>query len=70
MAEQQSAKNPVVEQTMGAVEAEFGGRLDEAGRAKIRTGIERNGTNAATLAAYGLTNGDEPGTVFRAYRGG
>jgi len=69
MAEQQGDKNPVVEQTMAVVEAEFGERLDEAGRAKIRTGIERNRTNAAALTAYGLANGDEPGTVFRAYRG-
>ncbi len=69
MAEQQGDKNPVTEQLMAVVEAEFGERLDEAGRAKIRTGIERNRTNAETLAAYGLVNGDEPGTVFRAYRG-
>ncbi len=69
MEEQQGDKNPVVEQMMATIEAEFGERLDEAGREKIRTGIERNRTNAATLAAYGLANGDEPGTVFRAYRG-
>lgn len=69
MAEQQGEKNPVVEQMMAVVEVEFGERLDEAGREKIRTGIERNMTNAAALAAYGLANGDEPGTVFRAYRG-
>ena len=69
MAEQQGEKNPVVEQMMATVEAEFGERLDDAGRAKIRTGIERNMTNAAALVAYGLANGDEPGTVFRAYRG-
>lgn len=69
MAEQQGEKNPVVEQMMGTVEAEFGERLDEAGREKVRTGIERNRTNAEALAAYGLANGDEPGTVFRAYRG-
>jgi len=69
MAEQQGDKNPVVEQMMAVVEAEFGERLDEVGRAKIRTGIERNRTNAEALTAYGLANGDEPGTVFRAYRG-
>ncbi len=69
MAEQQGEKNPVVEQVMATVEAEFGERLDEAGREKVRTGIERNRANAAALAAYGLANGDEPGTVFRAYRG-
>ncbi len=69
MAEQQGEKNPVVERVMGMVEAEFGGRLDEEGREKVRTGIERNMTNAAALAAHELGNGDEPGTVFRAYRG-
>lgn len=69
MAEQQGDKNPVVEQMMAVMEAEFGERLDEAGREKIRTGIERNRTNAEALTAYGLANGDEPGTVFRAYRG-
>jgi len=69
MAEQQGDKNPVVEQMMATIDAEFGERLDVAGREKIRTGIERNQANAATLAAYGLANGDEPGTVFRAYRG-
>ncbi len=69
MAEQQGEKDPVVERLMAVVEAEFGERLDEAGREKIRTGIERNRTNAEALTASGLANGDEPGTVFRAYRG-
>lgn len=69
MVAQRDEKNPVAEQIMAVVEAEFGERLDEAGREKVRTGIERNMTNAAALAAYGLANGDEPGTVFRAYRG-
>lgn len=69
MAEQQGEKDPVVERVMAVVEAEFGERLDEAGREKVRTGIERNRTNAAALMAHGLANGDEPGTVFRAYRG-
>jgi hypothetical protein len=69
MGGQQDVKDPVVERVMGMVEAEFGERLDEEGREKVRTGIERNMTNAAALAAYGLANGDEPGTVFRAYRG-
>jgi hypothetical protein len=69
MGGQQDVKDPVVERVMGTVEEEFGERLDEEGRDKVRTGIERNMTNAAALAAYGLANGDEPGTVFRAYRG-
>ncbi len=69
MAEQQSEQNPVVDGLMAAVEAEFGERLDDAGRARIREGLEKNLTNAAALAAYGLKNGDEPGTVFRAVSG-
>ena len=52
MAEQQAEKNPVAERLMAAVEAEFGERLDDAGRERIRAGIEKNLTNAAALAAY------------------
>lgn len=69
MAEQQSEGNPVVERLMAAVEEEFGERLDDAGRARIHEGLEKNLTNAAALAAYGLKNGDEPGTVFHAAKG-
>lgn len=69
MAEQQGEKNPAVEQLMAMVEARHGGRMDDADREIVRAGIERNLTNTAALAAYPLVNGDEPGSVFRAYRG-
>lgn len=69
MAEQRSDSNPVVEQLMAVVEAAHGERMDDADREIVRGGIERNLTNAEALAAYPLVNGDEPGSVFRAYRG-
>lgn len=69
MAAQQGNDNPVVEQLMAAVEAQYGERLDDKDREVIRAGIARNLTNTEALAAYPLVNGDEPGSVFRAYRG-
>ena len=69
MAEQEGKQKPVVERLMTAVEAEFGERLDDAGRERVRAGIEKNLTNTAALAAYGLKNSDEPGTVFHAAKG-
>ena len=69
MAEQQGDRNPVVEQLMAVVEGRHGERMDDKDREIVRNGIERNLTNQAALAAYPLVNGDEPGSVFRAYRG-
>lgn len=69
MAEQQTNANPVAERVMATVEEEFGDRLDEAGRERIRTGLEKNLTNAAAMLMYPLKNGDEPGTVFKAMSG-
>lgn len=69
MAERQGDTNPVVEQLMAVVEARHGERMDGNDREVVRNGIERNLTNTAALAAYPLVNGDEPGSVFRAYRG-
>lgn len=69
MAEQQGEKNPAVEQLMAVVEGQHGGRMDDKDREIVRAAIERNLTNTAALAAYPLVNGDEPGSVFRAYRG-
>jgi hypothetical protein len=59
-------QNPVAERLMAVVEEEFGDRLDADGRERIRTGLERNLANAASLLMYPLENGDEPGTVFHA----
>jgi hypothetical protein len=69
MAEQQGETNPVVEQLMAVVEGRHGERMDDRDRGIVRSGIERNVTNSEALAAYPLVNGDEPGSVFRAYRG-
>jgi hypothetical protein len=69
MAEQQGDTNPVVEQLIAVVEARYGERMDDTDREIVRNGIERNLTNTAALAAYPLVNGDEPGSVFRAYWG-
>ncbi|MGI8855894.1 MAG: hypothetical protein ACR2JW_09095 [Thermomicrobiales bacterium] len=69
MTEQQDEKNPVVKQLMAVVEREHGERMDGKDREIVHNGIERNLTNMAALAAYPLVNGDEPGSVFRAYRG-
>ncbi len=66
MAEMRSEHNPVAERVMATAEEEFGDRLDEDGRTRIRTGVERNLTNAAAMLMYPLRNGDEPGTVFKA----
>jgi len=41
MIEEHREQSKAVEQSMSMIEAEFGERLDEAARAKIRTGIER-----------------------------
>lgn len=69
MAEQQKEQNPVAERLMAVVEEGFGDRLDADGRERIRTGLERNLSNAAALLMYPLRNGDEPGTVFHATKG-
>lgn len=69
MVEQQGEKNPAVEQLMAVIEGRHGERMDDKDREIVRSGIERNVTNAEALAAYPLVNGDEPGSVFRAYRG-
>lgn len=69
MAEQGGERNAVVEQLVAVVEARHGERMDDADREIVRAGIERNLANTAALAAFPLVNGDEPGSVFRAYRG-
>ena len=61
---------PAVDHFLAALEAQFGERLDEAGRARVREGLERMVAGGAALSAVPLANGDEPDFVFRAYRGG
>lgn len=52
------------------VEAQFGERLDEAGRARVRELLGRQVDGAAqlTAAAATLDNGDEPDFTFEPYR--
>jgi hypothetical protein len=54
---------------MAVVEEEFGDRLDEDGRTRIRAGLTSSLSNAAALLMYPIKNGDEPGTVFHATNG-
>ncbi len=44
-------------------------RLDEAGIAEIREELEAQVARSKRLSAFPLTNSDEPGFVFRAFRG-
>ena len=44
-------------------------RLDEAGIAEIQEELEAQVARSARLSAFPLTNADEPGFAFRAYRG-
>ena len=69
MSMQQGDTNPVAELLMAVVEARHGARMDVADREIVRAGIARNLANTEALAAFPLVNGDEPGSVFRAYRG-
>jgi len=47
-----------------AVEAEFGARLDEAGRENVRRQLTRMLANSRALAAFPLTNDQEPDSRF------
>jgi hypothetical protein len=69
VAEQQKEQNPVAERLMAVVEEEFGDRLDEDGRTRIRAGLTSSLANAAAMLMYPIKNGDEPGTVFHATKG-
>ena len=60
--------NQTVEGLLSAVEAEFGARLDEEGRANVRRQVERIVANSRALSAYPLTNGQEPDFRFTARR--
>lgn len=52
------------------IEAQFGARLDEAGRARVRERLGQQVDNSERLsaAAAKLANGDEPDFVFSPYR--
>lgn len=62
-------ESPGVERLLAVLDAQFGGRLDEAGRERVREQLERMVGGAAALSARALANGDEPDFVFHPYRG-
>lgn len=51
---------------LAAVEATFGRRLDEEGRANVRRQVERIVANSRALSAVPLTNDQEPDFLFAA----
>lgn len=53
-----------------AFEAARGEPLSDEDRAIVRAGLTRNLANSAALSAFPLVNGDEPGTIFHAHKGG
>ncbi len=61
--------DPTVQAQLAVIEAAYGDRLTDDDRAILRAGIARALANSATLSAFPLANGDEPGTVFHAARG-
>ena len=62
------ANEEQIERLVAVVEAEYGARLDEEGRANIRHQVERIVANSRALSAVPLTNGQEPDFVFAARR--
>jgi hypothetical protein len=55
-----------LEGLLRAVEAEFGARLDETGREHVRRQLTRMLANSRALAAFPLTNDQEPDARFDA----
>jgi hypothetical protein len=53
-----------LEGLLRAVEAEFGARLDEAGRENVRRQLTRMLANSRALTAFPLTNDQEPDMRF------
>jgi len=53
-----------LEGLLRAVEAEFGARLDDAGRENVRRQLTRMLANSRALAAFPLTNDQEPDARF------
>lgn len=53
-----------LEGLLRAVESEFGARLDDAGREHVRRQLARMLANSRALAAFPLTNDQEPDARF------
>lgn len=58
----------VVDDLLGALDAQFPGRFGEAEQAQIREQIERNLESRDKLGQVSLTNADEPDFVFHPLR--
>ncbi len=59
-----SDPDETLEGLLRAVEAEFGARLDDAGRQNVRRQLTRMLANSRALAAFPLTNDQEPDARF------
>ncbi len=54
----------MLEGLLQVVEVEFGARLDDAGRENVRRQLTRMLANSRALAAFPLTNDQEPDARF------
>lgn len=59
-----SDPDETLEGLLHAVEAEFSARLDDAGRQNVRRQLTRMLANSRALAAFPLTNDQEPDARF------
>lgn len=62
--EAEDRPDETLEGLLRAAEAEFGARLDEEGRANVRRQLIRMLANSRALAAFPLTNDQEPDARF------
>jgi hypothetical protein len=66
--EQKKPTSPV-ERTLELIRQQYpDARLDDAGIAEIREELEAQVARSVRLSAFPLTNADEPGFAFQAYR--
>jgi hypothetical protein len=63
-ATQPADQDAAVAALVAQVEASFGVRLDDEGRARVRRQCEEIVADGAALAAWTLANGDEPATIL------
>ena len=63
-ATQPADQDAAVEAMVAQVEASFGARLDDEGRARVQRQCEEIAANGVALAAWALANGDEPATIL------
>ena len=63
-ATQPDNQDAAVSALVAQVEASFGARLDDEGRARVRRQCEEMVADGAALAAWALANCDEPATIL------